>query len=167
LQNPDFGTLFETAVQKLSNEKQYKKLSNYISSDLSGLVKNPPKEVREFKGEPALSNIDGAELAEIILMLDANELSSRGAKDILLEMYLRGGTAKDIANEKDLIQKSDPEEIKKLAEQIIAENPSQVESYKAGEEKLMQFFIGQGMKLSKGSANPGLLAKALKTLLNS
>ncbi len=169
LQNPEFGSIFDIASNKLKgqeNEKDlFKKLSNYISSDLAGLVKNPPKELKEAENTYGLHNIDGVEVATMIEMIAKGDLSSRGAKDLLLEMYARGGAAQDIADGKELIQKSDEGEIKKIVEQIIAENPEQVENYKKGEDKLLQYFVGQGMKLSKGSANPGILAKLIKELL--
>ncbi len=169
LQNPDFGNIFDKASCKLKgqeNEKDlFKKLSNYISSDLAGLVKNPPKELKGAEESCGLHNINGAEMAIMIEMITKGDLSSRGAKDLLFEMYKNGGKAQEIAKKKNLIQKSDEEAIKKIVEQVIAENPEQVEKYKAGEEKLLQYFVGQGMKLSKGSANPSMLAKLIKELL--
>ncbi len=158
LQSPVFGEIFDEAVKSLNSEEEYKKLSNYISSDLAGLEKNE---------EGSLSNVSGKELAEMIKMITAGELSSRGAKDMLLEMYKNGGKARVIAEEKGLIQKSDPDELKNIIEHIIADNPKQASEYKDGEEKLLQYFVGQGMKATKGSANPGLLAKLFKELLSA
>ena len=167
LQNPEFKELFEEGVAALESVDDYKKLSNYLTSDLAGFQKNPPRELRESADleNAGLKNISGRELAEIIKMLSEGLLSSRGAKDILLELYKAGGQARKIADEKNLLQKSDEGELKKIAEQIIKENPEQVEQYKAGEEKLLQYFIGQGMKATQGSANPGVLAKIFKDLL--
>jgi aspartyl-tRNA(Asn)/glutamyl-tRNA(Gln) amidotransferase subunit B len=165
LQNPGFGKIFESATKELNSADEYKKLSNYVSSDLAGLVKNPPKELKDLDGDFGLHNIDGAEVAKIIKMIGAGELSSRGAKDLLLEMYKSGGKASEIADAKGLIQKSDPEELKRIIEQIVKDNAKQVEAYKAGNEKLLQYFVGQGMKATKGSANPGMLAKTIKKLL--
>ncbi len=153
LQNPKFGEIFDEAVNELSSDVEYKKLSNYISSDLAGLQKN---EVGD------LSNVVGTELAVIVQMINRGELSSRGAKDLLLEMYKNGGKAEQIANEKGLIQKSDPEELKRVIEQIILDNPKQVGEYKDGAEKLLQYFVGQGMKATKGSANPSILAELFR-----
>ncbi len=167
LQNPDFGEIFESATKELSKNDEYKKLSNYISSDLAGFVKNPPKEIKSFDGDYGLHNIDGVEVAQIIKMIGSGELSSRGAKDLLLEMYKAGGKASESAEAKGLIQKSDPEELKKIIEQIVAENTEQVEAYKGGNEKILQYFVGQGMKATQGSANPGVLVELFKTALKN
>ena len=158
LQNPIFAEIFDNAVKDLNSEDEYKKLSNYISSDLAGIHKSAE--------DGSLENIDAQEIAIMIKMIAAGELSSRGAKDLLLEMYKNGGKAKVIADAKGLIQKSDPEALNKIAEEIIAENPEQVEAYKSGNEKLLQYFIGQGMKATKGSANPGVLSKMFIDLLS-
>jgi aspartyl-tRNA(Asn)/glutamyl-tRNA(Gln) amidotransferase subunit B len=158
LQNPLFDTIFNTATKELKTEEEYKKLSNYISSDIAGFDKNE---------EGSLENIKGEEIAQVIQMITQGELSSRGAKDAILVMYQEGGTVKDIADKKGLIQKSDPEELKKLIQDIIANNAVQAAAYKAGEEKLLQYFVGQGMKETKGSANPGILAKLFKEMLGS
>jgi len=156
LQNPKYDELFAGVVEKLSGEKAFKLASNYISSDIAGLEKNESGDFENFTPE---------KISDLIKMIEAGEISSRGAKEILAIIFKEGGEPKKIADEKGLIQKSDPEELKKILEQILADNPAQVEQYKNGEEKLLQFFIGQGMKATKGSANPGMLAKILKELL--
>jgi len=167
LQSPEFGTIFDTAAGELSGADAFKKLSNYISSDLAGFVKNPPKELKGSEDTCGLHNVDGVEVAKMIEMIAKGDLSSRGAKDLLLEMYKVGGKAQAIADAKGLIQKSDPEELKKIIEQIVADNVKQAEAYKAGNEKLLQYFIGQGMKATKGSANPGVLVTLFKEVLKS
>ena len=166
LQSPEFGAIFDTASRELTGEDAFKKLSNYISSDLAGFVKNPPKELKGAEDTCGLHNIDGVEVARMIEMIVRGDLSSRGAKDLLLEMYKAGGKAAEIAEAKGLIQKSDPKELKKIIEQIVAENTEQVEAYKGGNEKLLQYFVGQGMKATKGSANPGVLAGLFKETLS-
>ncbi len=159
LQNPTFGDIFDSASAELNSTDEYKKLSNYISSDMAGLEKG---------GEAGtLDNMKGKEVAEMVKMIVASELSSRGAKDMLLEMYKNGGTAGNIAESKGLIQKSDPEELKKTILEIVEANKAQADAYKAGEEKLLQYFVGQGMKATQGSANPGVLAQIFKEVLKS
>jgi aspartyl-tRNA(Asn)/glutamyl-tRNA(Gln) amidotransferase subunit B len=98
-------------------------------------------------------------------MIISGDVSSRGAKDTLMMMYTNGGSAAEIADKNGFIQKSDEGELKTIIEKIINENPDQVTAYKGGEEKLLQYFVGQGMKATQGSANPGLLAKLFKDLL--
>ena len=90
-------------------------------------------------------------------MIQDGEISSRGAKDILKIMFDVGGDPKQIAEEKGLIQKNDSEELKNIMQKIISDNQKLVDEFKSGKESVLQFFIGQGMKQTKGSANPEIL----------
>ncbi len=70
-----------------------------------------------------------------------------------------------IIDEKGLKQVSDTKEIEKIIDKIIADNPKNVEDYKAGKEKLFGFFVGQAMKATQGKANPGIINNILKEKL--
>jgi aspartyl-tRNA(Asn)/glutamyl-tRNA(Gln) amidotransferase subunit B len=147
------GDLFERTIELLGGEKEAVKiLSNYLTSDLMGLVKN-----NQVKVWP-----DSVAMMELVNLITANEVSSRGAKDILAVMVVENKNPRAIAEEKGLFQKSDEGDLLQIIDQVIAENQKQVEDFKAGNEKVLQFLVGQGMKLSKGSANPGVLAELLK-----
>ena len=72
---------------------------------------------------------------------------------------------KKTAEEKGLIQKNDPEALKAIVSEVLAESPKQVEDYKSGKEQMFMYFVGQCMKKSKGSGNPGLFQELLKEAL--
>jgi aspartyl-tRNA(Asn)/glutamyl-tRNA(Gln) amidotransferase subunit B len=102
--------------------------------------------------------------AELIDMISANEISSRGAKEILLDMFnTKAGNKQNspstIAKEKDLIQKSNEGDLAPIIDDIISKNPKAITEFKAGKTASLQFLIGQAMKATKGSANPGILSK--------
>jgi aspartyl-tRNA(Asn)/glutamyl-tRNA(Gln) amidotransferase subunit B len=80
-------------------------------------------------------------------------------------MYEIGGEPSVIAKEKGYIQKNDPEEIKKIMQEIIDNNQDSVSQYKNGKDSLLQFFVGQGMKAMKGSGNPELIKSIVLELL--
>ena len=81
-------------------------------------------------------------------------------------MFSSGKTARNIVDEKGLKQVTDQSEIAKVIDQVIAENPKMVEQYLAGKDKLLGFFVGQAMKLTKGKANPKMLNEILKNKLS-
>ncbi|MEK7590073.1 MAG: Asp-tRNA(Asn)/Glu-tRNA(Gln) amidotransferase subunit GatB [Patescibacteria group bacterium] len=130
-----------------------KTASNYITSDIAGLMKI------DDTNEKLHKNITAENFAQLMAMTHKNEISSRGAKDILREMYERGGVPSKIAQEKNLFQKSDEDELKKIIEKIISENQKVIYEYKNGKKTSLQFLIGQGMKETQGSANPEVLKK--------
>jgi aspartyl-tRNA(Asn)/glutamyl-tRNA(Gln) amidotransferase subunit B len=87
-------------------------------------------------------------------MITSNELSSRGAKDLLPFMVEHKNLdVKKAAEEKGLLQKSDPTVLKTIVTEVIAENPTQVADYKSGKESMFMYFVGQCMKKSKGAGN--------------
>jgi len=151
LQNPKFKKIFDKVSQKLETEKEFKLLSNNIISVLAG---------REFK------NINEEEVAKAIKMLVAGDLSSNGIAELLKKLTDSNEKAEVLAKKFGLIQKSDAEELKKIAEKIISENSEQVEAYKNGEEKMLKYFLGQGMKATQGSANPQILDKIFRDILD-
>jgi aspartyl-tRNA(Asn)/glutamyl-tRNA(Gln) amidotransferase subunit B len=55
--------------------------------------------------------------------------------------------------------------LQSMIETILADNPVEVARYQAGEEKLLQFFLGQVMRVSRGNADPALTSKILRSLL--
>lgn len=146
----EVGKYFETVV---GGNKKISKISlNYILTDYLGLLK------KEGRG---IETISPKNFTKLMNMIDAKKLSSRGAKDTLVFMLENDGDPEVIANEKGLIQKSDEGEIKKIVEEIIKQNSSVVSDYKNGKEVALQFLVGQGMKATKGSANPELLKKLI------
>ncbi|MCX6712627.1 MAG: Asp-tRNA(Asn)/Glu-tRNA(Gln) amidotransferase subunit GatB, partial [Candidatus Vogelbacteria bacterium] len=145
----NLGRYFDDLIKMLENDKNLAKLaSNYITSDLIGLLSNLDAR------RPSAQNF-----AELIKMAAAAEISSRGAKDILAIMIKADGSPKQIAAEKGLLQQSDEGAIGAIVDKVIVANQSVFDEYRAGNDKLLQFLIGQAMKESKGSANPGVLAK--------
>ena len=64
--------------------------------------------------------------------------------------------------EKGLKQITDSSAIEQIIDEVIQANPSQVEEFRGGKEKVLGFLVGQVMKASKGKANPGMVNKLLK-----
>ena len=110
-----------------------KTASNYITSDIAGLMKI------DDTNEKLHKNITAENFAQLMAMTHKNEISSRGAKDILREMYERGGVPSKIAQEKNLFQKSDEDELKKIIEKIISENQKVIYEYKNGKKHHSNF----------------------------
>ncbi|MGM0628939.1 MAG: Asp-tRNA(Asn)/Glu-tRNA(Gln) amidotransferase subunit GatB [Patescibacteria group bacterium] len=160
INSPVLALFFEDVIKEISSvdKEAIKKVVNYIATDLVGLMKE------EEKGEVPFSS---SQFAELMNMIIDSELSSRGGKDVLSYMYKGDkGSAREIAERYELIQSSDSGELDFLAEEVIKENTQVAEDYKGGKESSLQFLVGQGMKKSKGSANPKMLSEALKEKLS-
>lgn len=160
INNPEIASFFESVVTDVSalGGDAIQTASNYITSDLIGLSKNLGLEF-------SFGKITPQNFSAMIGMIKKGDISSRGGKDILKVMFELGGSPEEIAKEKGLIQKNDTEELRRIVEKIILENPKVVAEFKAGKESVLQFFVGQGMKESRGSANPEILKSIALELL--
>lgn len=159
------GSYFELAVSGFEGDKRLIKLtSNYIISDLMGLIKATGTDVAMALVNLG-SKIKASSFANLVKMAGDGKVSSRGAKDILKIMYEEGGTPEEIATREKLFQESNTDALKVIIEKIISDYPDVVVDYKKGKESALQFFVGQGMKATKGSANPSVLKEILLELL--
>ena len=132
---------------------------NWITSELFSLLK---KNNQDLNNSP----VSPENLGQLIKLIPTNEISGKIAKDVLEDMFSSGKTARQIVDEKGLQQVTDQGEIAKVIDEVIAENQNMVEQYLAGKDKLLGFFVGQAMKLTKGKANPKMLNDILKQKLN-
>ena len=164
---PALSRYFEEVVGGFGGDAQLIKLtSNYLSSDFLGLVKASGKDLGE-----GLAAVAAHRFAQLIRMVGEQKISSRGAKDILKIMFdggFAGASERDpeeIAVTENLLQQSNAEELKEIVRNIISENPNVVADYKKGKESAIMFFVGQGMKATKGSANPTVLKEIILAVL--
>jgi aspartyl-tRNA(Asn)/glutamyl-tRNA(Gln) amidotransferase subunit B len=151
-----FADWYEEAV---SLGGQPKAVSNWIMGELMRLLKEDNKSIGECPLKPK-------QLADMFKLIDRGTISGKIAKTVFEEMYKTGKDAEFIVKEKGLVQISDAGEIEKIVDAVIAKNPKEVARYRAGEEKLLGFFIGNVMKLTKGKANPQLVNELLKKKLS-
>lgn len=172
VQNQSLGEFFERSIEKFSEDKESVRLaSNYIVSDLSGLMKNTSLNQSEglvgrTSYKDVLGKISPSSFGKLIGLLREGKLSSRGAKDTLTILFTEGGEPEKIAEEKGWIIKNDPEALKAILLEVIQKNPAPVAEYKSGKENALNSLIGQGMKASKGSGSPQAIKEILISLLS-
>ncbi len=103
-----------------------------------------------------------ASFVELVRMIATGKLSSRGAKDVLVVLLKEPDASADaIAQREGLIQESDPEALREVVRNVLAEHKDVAEEYRSGKDSVLQFLIGQGMKASKGAGNPALIRELL------
>ncbi|HGJ64439.1 TPA: Asp-tRNA(Asn)/Glu-tRNA(Gln) amidotransferase subunit GatB [bacterium] len=142
---------YEDCVKAYNDPKT---ASNWILNELMALMGNAKQTIDECKITPEL-------FAGMMKLIENNTISGKIAKTVYEEMFNTGKDAETIVREKGLVQITDEDEIVKIVEQIIAENPKPVQDYKEGNTRTMGFLVGQVMKASKGKANPQLVNKIL------
>lgn len=134
--------------------------SNWVTVELQALLNKNNWEVSE-------SPIDASRLGTLIARIKDNTISGKIAKTVFEAMLEDSASVDDIIESKGLKQVTDSGAIEKLVDEVIANNPAQVEQYRSGKEKVFGFFVGQAMKESKGKANPAQLNALLKEKLKA
>lgn len=148
------SNFFENALSELNSPIT---IANIVANEVAKELKE--KEINQLK-------FDAVQIAQLVKMIDEETISNKIAKEVFEQMAQSGENPAQIVEAKGLIQISDPAVILPIIEDIIAKNPDNVEKFKAGNEKLLGFFVGQVLKATNGKANPKvvneLVAQALK-----
>jgi aspartyl-tRNA(Asn)/glutamyl-tRNA(Gln) amidotransferase subunit B len=153
ISNLNVDTFFKKGVDCLNQDKETTRLfANYLVTDLLSILGN---------GDD-IASCSSENFARLMQMIKENRITSRVAKDLLKEVVVGGLDPEKLAEERGLIQNDSKETLVPIVESIITANPTVVAEYRGGKESALQFLIGQGMKASKGSANPKVLAELIR-----
>jgi aspartyl-tRNA(Asn)/glutamyl-tRNA(Gln) amidotransferase subunit B len=143
---------FEEAV-KLGGDP--KTVCNWMKGELAKLLNEDNKQIEKCLVKPEY-------LVDMLQLIDRGTISGKIAKTVFEEMYRTGKDPETIIKEKGLVQISDKAGIEAIVDEVLNKNPEEVERFKAGEAKLMGFFVGQVMKETKGKANPKIVNELIR-----
>ena len=131
-------------------KKSAKLVVNWITSELFAILKKNETEIHN-------SPITPDNLGLLVKLIISNRISGKIAKGVLEDMYQNKQTPGEIIDSKGLFQVTNVKEIELIIDQILKLNYDKVNDYKAGKTKLLGFFVGQAMQVSKGKVNPKML----------
>lgn len=140
------------------NNKDPKLAANWVMGELSASLN---KAGLDITGSP----VSAKQLALLLQRILDNTISGKIAKTVFEAMWEQKGSADEIIESQGLKQVTDLGAIEKAIDEVIAQNPNQVEQYRAGKEQVFGFLVGQAMKLTKGKANPQQVNELLKQKL--
>lgn len=156
-----FETLMDTNLtSNYDLRTRAKAVNNWILGELSRLMNETGQGLDAVKFDPSA-------LHELIDMAEAGELSSSMAKTVFEEMYRGGDSPKNIAKSQHLVQISDNDSIAPIVDDVIASNSQAVKDYIKGKETALKYLVGQVMRVTKGRANPKIVADLLRTKLET
>ena len=153
--NRDMADYFECVAKSSGDAKL---AANWVAGELQALLKKNNWEIKE-------SPIQADRLATLIARIKDNTISGKIAKTVFEAMIKDSSNVDDIIEAKGLKQITDIGEIAKLVNEIIANNPEQVEQFREGKEQVLSYLVGQAMKLSRGKANPSQVNQILREKL--
>ena len=146
--------------EKVAKNRNAKLAVSWVASELFAILNKLNLTIEK-------SPVNSDQLGDLIDEIENGIISNRAAKEVFEEMCESSKSVKEIINDKGLVQISDTTEIEKFIDQVLIENPDNVQKYKEGKTKLLGFFIGEVMKATKGKANPGLLNQIVKKKLDN
>jgi aspartyl-tRNA(Asn)/glutamyl-tRNA(Gln) amidotransferase subunit B len=121
--------------------------------------------LKEHEMDPEDIRFSPVNLAKLIGLVDEGTINSSVAKEVFEVIFDKDIDPEAYVEEKGLKSMNDEGELRRTIEQVVADNPQSVEDYRNGKEKAIGFLVGQTMKATKGKANPGIVNKILKELL--
>ena len=147
--------IFEETVA-LGNKP--KEVSNWIMGETMRLCKEESIEPDDIK-------FSAKNFSSLLKLIEGNVINRGAAKEVFEAMFKENVDPEQYVEEHGMKQDNDEEGLKKIVEEVIANNPKAVEDYHNGKEKAIGALVGQTMKATKGKANPGVVNKLLKELL--
>lgn len=154
----EIALFFEDVID---HTKNYKSAANWVMGEVKSYLNENALRMSDFP-------LKGKQIAEVIDLIGQNKLSHSSASSRLFPAFIKAPnkSAEELATELDLIQQSDQGALKDFIEQVIELNPEEVKRYNGGDKKLIGFFMGQLMKVSKGKADPKKSNQLLREILN-
>ncbi len=152
----EISTYFEEVTK--SGKVSLKTASNWIQTDLLGLLHAEKKEIED-------SPIPAAKLAELLELTESGKINRKQAREVFEEIYKNGGNPAEIVEKRGMVQVSDEGQLEEWAKAAIAANPKAVADYQKGNKAAIGALVGGVMKLSKGKANPRVISQLLGKLL--
>lgn len=145
----------------ISHTKNYKSAANWLMGDIKSYLNTNGFEVREFP-------ISAETVAELIAIIDTGKISSTVASQKVFPALLENPNQAplEIAKGLNLIQESNEDSILEYVNEVITQNPDEVERFKNGEKRLTGFFMGKLMQISKGKADPKAANRLMTETLN-
>ena len=147
---------YEQVVKTTDNAKLS---ANWIMGELSGALNKAGLEISD-------SRVSAADLASLLGRIGDQTISGKIAKDVFEEMWAGEGSADQVIEDKGLRQITDTKEIETVVDQVMADNPGQLEQYRGGKLNLFGYFVGQVMKATQGKANPAQVNELLRVKLD-
>jgi len=132
-----------------------KSVAHWITGDLFSLLNRTGATLADCRIPPG-------HLGQLALLAASGAISGPIAKQVFQAMAETGRAPEDIVAEKGLRQVSDTGEIEAIVDRVLAENPKQAGQYRAGDDKVAGWLVGQVMKASQGKANPKLVNEILR-----
>jgi aspartyl-tRNA(Asn)/glutamyl-tRNA(Gln) amidotransferase subunit B len=136
-----------------------KNAANWMQTELLRRLKDSGKEIEASPLSPMA-------LAELLKLVESGQITGAIGKKVFATMFDTGRSAGEIVAAEGLAQINDASAIEQAAREVIEKNPDNVSKFRAGNEGVFKFFVGQVMRATRGQANPQAVNEILRKLLS-
>ncbi len=155
-QSKTMSAFFEECAKLVNTPKT---VANWLLGDISRLINEKNLDFADVKITPQA-------LSDFISLIEKGTISNTAGKKVIEIMFETQKSPDVIVKEEGLEQVNDADALKKIVEEVLANNQKSVDDYKGGKTNALGFLVGQTMRLSKGKANPQTLNALLKEYLD-
>ncbi len=143
-----------------------------INSNYKGIANFILGPVKQYLNENSLSideiSLQANNLSDLIKIIDEGKVNFSVASSKILPIIIAENKSPlQVAQELNLLQTNDSNEIEDWVNTVIQNMPDKVAEYKKGKKGLIGLFVGEVKKLSKGKADPKIVTDLLTSKLNS
>src|SRR5579864_7456525 len=132
--------------------------ANWIQTELLRRLNDAAKDISESPVRPEA-------LAELLRVVESNEITAAIGKRVFAKMFETGKPSAEIIASEGLSPITDEESVEKICRGVLEKSPENVAKYRAGNEGVFKFFVGQVMRVTRGRANPQRINDILRELL--
>ena len=147
---------FEETIKLNADPKQ---VANWVNGMILSYLNYNEISIKDFYMTPEM-------LKELIELIDSKTISSKQGKDVFAKCLEDKKNPKQVVSDEGMMQITDESAIMDLINEVISENPNQVAQYDPENPRLLEYFVGQIMKKSKGKANPASARTMMKEQLD-
>jgi aspartyl-tRNA(Asn)/glutamyl-tRNA(Gln) amidotransferase subunit B len=161
--NIKLAKFFEEACKlydETYNDKNYKKITNWLVQDVMKVLKEKDISIDESKLKPK-------DVIKIIEVIEEEEITGKIAKGLIEEIVMEGKDINSLIKGKGIEQMKDRHRIGDIIDKVLNAYPDEVKKYKAGKRTLIGFFVGEVMNETKGKSNPKIVNILLEEKLEN
>jgi aspartyl-tRNA(Asn)/glutamyl-tRNA(Gln) amidotransferase subunit B len=151
----ELADYFEAAVKAGAPAKS---AANWISTELLRRLNEAGKDIENCPVQPPA-------LAELLAKIESGEITAATGKKVFATMFDTGKRAGAIISAEGMAQITDTNAIEQIARTVVARNADNATKYRAGNEGVFKFFVGQVMRETRGQASPQVVNDILKRVL--
>lgn len=151
VERPDLYAYFDECLKYHDNKRS---LVNWIIGELNAIAQKKGIDYSDIPVRPK-------HLAELVRNVDGGKVGASAGKEVLLKMWETGKSPDELISEMGVERISDEDTIIDIINEVVGENPEVVASILKGKDKAIGRLIGEVMRKSGGSADPGIVKKLL------